>query len=146
MWKLGQNSTGFRNGSLHLLGSAWEAELFPLTSVIILAWPKWVESLVDSRDRYDRFNHLLLSGCKLRLKRPAYYDVRTATEESFKADLRDAGWLSLTNLSDPPSPLPPLTFESEEEEENYKQRLEFYGNPPFRWGTAEKKQVFPKSP
>jgi hypothetical protein len=124
-----------------------EAELFPLTSVIILAWPTWLEKLPGSPDPDTRFNHLLLSGCKLRLKRPAFYRQGVpAKEADFEADLKDAGWWRVLEVASPPSPRLPPSFETEAEQDNYKQRLEFYGNPPFRWGAAEKKRVFPKSP
>lgn len=41
-----------------------------------------------------------------------------------------------------PDPCPEPTFATHEEEENYRQRIEFYANPPFRWGKKEMEEYF----
>ena len=114
-----------------LLGSTEPKRIF-LTSIIIMAWPEELNH--TNLERLDRFRDALLSGANLRMKREEYYRHDGADFlKCFQKDLHDAGMLLPPDERPTPDPLPEPQFATQEEEENYRQRMEFYGNPPFKW-------------
>lgn len=112
-----------------------------LTSIVIMVWPeKLIPTGVKSM---ERFRDIVLAGADLRIKRERYYS-RDGSQflESFERDLQDSGLLLTLDERDRLEPYPAPEFDTDEDKENYRQRLEFYANPPFKWDPDDLAALF----
>ncbi len=114
-----------------------------VTTIIALMWP------IDPKtyEELDASRPVVTAGANLRLKwQPVYDRGRPVQLDQFKLDLELFGWLRPADDRPLPIPLPEPSFNTVEDETDYKSRLEFYGDPPFRWPRAEVEALFRKKP
>ena len=134
--------TSWLQGFRTILATEDPKRLF-VTTTIILAWPE--DPKESSFDNLDRFRHLVLAGANLRLKREPYYQRGTTVQcASFQQDLKDAGLLLPSNSSPEPNKRSAPSFGSQEDEDDYTAREQFYADPPFKWDAADVATLFGK--
>lgn len=123
----------------NLLGSRDPKRMF-LTSIIIMAW--WEDSCHGNLESLDRFNDVVYAGAKLRRKHEEFYRQDGADFLAcFQKDLHVAGLFQSSDTRLIIDPVPAPTFASEQEAENYRQRMEYYANPPFKLHPDDMKRL-----
>jgi hypothetical protein len=128
-----------------LLASQDKGKRLLLTTIVVLAWPEKANQL--DFPQLERFREILLAGANLRMKRARYYQRDGSSFlENVRKDLGDTGLLAPADCRPTPKPREEPKPESAEEEEQYRQSLEFYGDPPFQWDPADLAALFEKRP
>ena len=111
-----------------------------LTTILVVGWPKEIEP--RSIDTLSRFQPLIAAGATFRYKVPRFY-LGTPFADALRRDLTAHGLLT-ARVTEKDRSL--ATVNSPDKDDDQQARLNFYGDPPYRWTSHDINELFGLGP
>ena len=113
----------------------------PLTTILVVGWPEEIEP--RSVKTLTKFQPLVAAGATFRYKAPRFYPLGKPFAEALRGDLSAHGLLE-PRVPDKEGYRPAV--DRREDDDDQRARLNFYGDPPFRWKAHDINELFGLGP